>query len=195
MDGDADREAFKNLWTKWKAGKGKADVEAEKARLLATASVLVNDSFDGDADVCEASLRYLRAVREVVLERVRADAGQANSDPVVLYRGIRGGRTAALFRSNPTPATACLLSYSTRCCGGITFASMGNVAKADGLLYTCSVPLTEIVFFEDTELCDQYPDEYEVLVLHATVPADVSVVEPNVKPRAKISFGKKSGGA
>ncbi len=185
---DEDRAAFQVLWTLWKEGKGKAEAEAEKRKLLATATILLGDEAEG---YCEGSLRYLRRVRENMLQRACNDAGHATVEPVVLYRGIRGGPEAAAFRVTPIPPTHRLLSYSTRHAGGLTFASMGNDRKEPGLIFTSPVPASDIVFFEDPDLCNEYPTEYEVLVLHRVSPDSALIVESEVRPRAKISTGTK----
>jgi hypothetical protein len=67
-NGDRDRQTFKTLWTTWKAGKGKPEVEPEKMRLLATARKLLGEDVDG---FCEPSLRYLQQTREDTVRRVQ----------------------------------------------------------------------------------------------------------------------------
>ncbi len=126
-----------------------------------------------------------------MLARVQAGAGQPNVDPLVLCRGIRGGSLADDFGVNRVPETGRLLSYSIDEASGRTFASMGNDGAACGVLYRCSVLLSDIVFFEDNQLCDAYLEESEVLVLHHTAPLDVTVIDASIKPRAKIKFAKK----
>jgi hypothetical protein len=57
---DEDRAAFQALWTLWKAGKGKPEAEAEKRKLLATATILLGGAAEGH---CEASLRWTKPLR------------------------------------------------------------------------------------------------------------------------------------
>ncbi|MEI9942242.1 MAG: hypothetical protein WDO69_33920 [Pseudomonadota bacterium] len=183
----SDIETFKALWMSWKAGRGSPSVDHLK--LLATAKQLLR-TVDDD-EYCAASLRYLQQVRKTMLARVQAGAGQPNVDPLVLCRGIRGGSLADDFGVNRVPETGRLLSYSIDEASGRTFASMGNDGAACGVLYRCSVLLSDIVFFEDNQLCDAYLEESEVLVLHHTAPLDVTVIDASIKPRAKIKFAKK----
>jgi hypothetical protein len=181
-----DREAFRTLWKTWKAGKGKPETDAEKAKLLATATVLLGGAAEG---CCEASLRHLKSVREEMLRRVQVVAGQEGTDPVRLLRGLRGGSADDLsFRLNGRIAVGRLLSYSATNAGAVTFAGMGN---KPGLVYELPVALTDIVFFEDRDICNEYPDEHEVLVLHLRTPQSGStVVQRAVPKRAKMKFSK-----
>ncbi len=181
-----DREAFKALWTTWKAGKGKPETDADKVRLLATATVLLGGAVEG---YCEASLRYLRSVRDEMFRRLQLAAGQEGADPIRLLRGLRGGGADDLsFRLYERLAMGRLLSYSATKAGGVTFAGMGH---KPGLVYELPVRLSEIVFFEDPDLCNEYVDEQEVLVLHRAPPTSRPVaVERAVPKRAKMKFSK-----
>jgi hypothetical protein len=183
-----DREAFRVLWRAWKAGKGKDEAEAEKARLLATAKGLTG--LDG-AGGCEASRRFLQSARAHVQSRVTADAAASDETTITLFRGLRGGGDAEDFRRAAAVPSGRLLSYSTKPEPAVTFAGMG---EADGLVYCFAVPRDEIVFYEDSDLCKEFEREQEVLVFHATVPtidASAIVTDP-VKNRPKFKFGSKT---
>jgi hypothetical protein len=135
------------------------------------------------------SLRYLQGVRQDMLWRVSKDADQAGADPVRLLRGLRGGSADDLsFRLHGRVAVGELLSYSPGRAGAVTFASMGD---KPGLVYERRVGLSDIVFYEDPDLCNEYPDEHEVLVLHRAAPAsEPGTVQGDVPKRAKMKFAK-----
>jgi putative oxidoreductase len=190
-DNNRDRDAFGLLWRAWKAGKGKAQAEAEKAMLLATAKAVLG--LDGTG-ACEASRRFLTAVRSDVVGRVAADAPASAGATIRLFRGLRGGGGAEAFRETRTVAGERLLSYTTDMGAAETFAGMGS---ADGLVYQLDVPQRDIVFYEDASLCGDFVVEKEVLVLHAVAPhpGQVTIVNESVPRRAKLQFGSKKPNA
>jgi hypothetical protein len=60
-----------------------------------------------------------------------------------------------------------------------------------GLVYELAVAHGDIVFYEDPDLCNEYPDEHEVLVLHLNAPPSrPAVVQRGVAKRAKVKLSK-----